>query len=522
MIDMDIYEQILHYYRVDEMSLRAIALKLGVDRKTVSKVVKAYEAAIVKDPDNGLNRVLREEPRYKKRKYTPRVLLDSVRAEIDKWLKENEKRRSSGMKKQCLKRQDIHRVLLEQGHNVSYSSVCKYIAARKAEKTGKSKETYLKIHREPGEECEFDWGEVKLRIRGVVTVFTMAVFAFPYSKGRRAYLFRHQDALAFMESHRNFFRDVNGVTYNMVYDNMRVAVAFTDDGKKPTMTLRRMCTFYKYNFRFCNARAGWEKGNVERSVDYVRGRAFTTALDFDSIEEAQKWLDRICDRINSEAGSKYTQDKAGQYAEELASLQSYPGEFGCFEVEMYVVDKQSTVSVKGVHYSVPDRFVGETIPVKLYSEKVVVCDPQGKAVASHERSYKAVDWVLDINHYLNTLMKKTAALEHAEAFHQMPKAMRDLFRAHFRDNGKDFIKLLKYAQENGLSYQDILDGASEAKKRGLRKLTSDHIKAALSAMKNPDAGIAEDRKDDSFLEIEIGADDVLSQLESAMEKGTTK
>ncbi len=27
---MDIYEQILHCYRVDEMSLRAIALKLGV------------------------------------------------------------------------------------------------------------------------------------------------------------------------------------------------------------------------------------------------------------------------------------------------------------------------------------------------------------------------------------------------------------------------------------------------------------------------------------------------------------
>jgi len=39
----------------------------------------------------------------------------------------------------------------------------------------------------------------------------MAVFAFPYSKGRLAYLFHRQDTLAFMESHRNFFRDINGV-----------------------------------------------------------------------------------------------------------------------------------------------------------------------------------------------------------------------------------------------------------------------------------------------------------------------
>ncbi len=211
------------------MSLRAIARKLEIDRKTVSKVVHAYEDAIATDPEGGLNRVFREEPRYKPRDYTPRVLLKPVTDEIDKWLKENDKRRSSGMRKQCLKRQDIHRQLIEKGFDVSYSSVCKYIARRKAERGGKSKDVFIKIHREPGQECEFDWGEVKLRIRGVVTVFTMAVFAFPYSKGRRAYLFRHQDALAFMESHRNFFRDVNGVPYHMVYDNMKVAVAFTDE-----------------------------------------------------------------------------------------------------------------------------------------------------------------------------------------------------------------------------------------------------------------------------------------------------
>ncbi len=119
---MDIYEHILHYYRVDELSLRAIARKLNVDRKTVSKVVHAYEDAIAADPEGGLNRVLREEPRYKPREYVPRVLLKPVTDEIDKWLKENDKRRSSGMRKHCLKRQDIHRQLMEKGYDVSYSS----------------------------------------------------------------------------------------------------------------------------------------------------------------------------------------------------------------------------------------------------------------------------------------------------------------------------------------------------------------------------------------------------------------
>ena len=103
----------------------------------------------------------------------------------------------------------------------------------------------------------------------------MAVFAFPFSKGRFAYLFHRQDTLAFMESHRNFFREVNGVPRTMVYDNMRVAVVFDNKEKRPTEALRRLSVFYRFNFRYCNARAGWEKGDVERSVDYVRGRAFT-------------------------------------------------------------------------------------------------------------------------------------------------------------------------------------------------------------------------------------------------------
>lgn len=159
----------------------------------------------------------------------------------------------------------------------------------------------------------------------------MAVFAFPFSKGRFAYLFHRQDTLAFMESHRNFFREVNGVPRTMVYDNMRVAVVFDNKEKRPTEALRRLSVFYRFNFRYCNARAGWEKGDVERSVDYVRGRAFTVRVDFGSMEEAQQWLTRTCMLINDGQCSPLTTGKADRMAEELDALQAYPGEFGCFE-----------------------------------------------------------------------------------------------------------------------------------------------------------------------------------------------
>lgn len=101
----------------------------------------------------------------------------------------------------------------------------------------------------------------------------MAVFALCHSEVRWAYLFHHQDNLAFMESHLNFFHGIHGVPHTMVYDNMKVAVILKPNGKLPTSSLTLMCTFYGFNYRFCNARASWEKRHVERSVDYVR--AFT-------------------------------------------------------------------------------------------------------------------------------------------------------------------------------------------------------------------------------------------------------
>ena len=124
---MDLKQQILHYYRVDEMSLREIARRTGADRKTVTRLIDAYEAAIKSDPDMGIDEFLATRPKYTSRKYAPRVMRDAVAKEIERCLKENDRRRGNGMRKQCLKNTDIHRQLMDKGLTVSYSGVCKYV-----------------------------------------------------------------------------------------------------------------------------------------------------------------------------------------------------------------------------------------------------------------------------------------------------------------------------------------------------------------------------------------------------------
>ena len=136
---MDKKEQILHYYRVDGLSLREISRRVGLTRKTVTRYVRESESSVKTDPEDGLDICLARKPKYPSRKTERTRLTDPVCSEIEYWLQENAKRRQTGMRKQCLKKQDIHRALIEKGFHISYSSVCKYIQQRKAEKSKKPK-----------------------------------------------------------------------------------------------------------------------------------------------------------------------------------------------------------------------------------------------------------------------------------------------------------------------------------------------------------------------------------------------
>ena len=213
-----------------------------------------------------------------------------------------------------------------------------------------------------------------------------------------------------MESHRNFFAQVHGVPDVMVYDNMRVAIKeFVGAEKRPTDALLRLSNFYRYHYRFCNIRAGWEKGHVERSVEYVRRKAFCVNLRFNTLEDAQEQLMTTCERMNKEVGSPSTSDKQVSLAADLAALTYCSNEMGCFEWETFKVDKWSTICKKGSHYSVPDTLVGKMVEVKVYSEKLVVVYNKEKQ-AVHERIYGTPGWSVKLEHYLRTLLRKPGAV----------------------------------------------------------------------------------------------------------------
>ncbi len=527
MITMVEKQTIIHMYRTRGYSKRAIARELSISRKTVHKVIAEYESALSgPDPDSSLETVLTTQSCYDSSRRGRRVITGSLKDLIDDCLEKNARKRAMGLKKQCMRGKDIYELLVEKGFQVSYPAVCKYIASLAGQKQeDKPQEAFIRGYHPPGESCEFDWGEAKLYLDGRLHRLYMAVFTLSHSNGRYAWLFHHQNQLAFMESHRNFFRQVKGVPAIMVYDNMRVAVkGFAGVEKKPTETLLRMSNFYRYHYRFCNIRAGWEKGHVERSVEYVRRKAFSINMHYGSLEDAQAHLLATCERINARSASPSTSNKTESLAADLQALRPCANEMGCFQVAEYKVDKWSTICMNCSHYSVPDTLVGKTVTVKIYSEKLVVLHGNDK-VAVHERIYsRQKGWSVKLEHYLTTLQRKPGALTGSLALKQMPPGIQALFNKHFAGKARDFVFLLRYARDNNFSDNDIMEAYSSLSGRGVRSISADQIKAMMHANNEPEGGYAQPvsldgiHPDKSSL-IEDGAIRILMDLSRMMDAG---
>ena len=267
MLEVDINHQIILMYFREGVSLRQIAKLLKINRKTVKARIDQYsqfKTAPVKNSHTtaaSITKYLQTGTVYDISTRKPRRLNDNIAAIIHICLEQNEAKRLDGRHKQQLKKIDIYDKILVAGHSVSYSTVCKYIVDRALH----AREAFIKQEYAAGSTCEFDWGEVKVRINGVLRRFYMAAFTSSFSNYRFAVLFERQDSLAFRESHILFFDHIGGVFHQMVYDNMRVAIArfVAKTEKVPTEALLQLSRWYQYQWRFCNVARGNEKGYVK-------------------------------------------------------------------------------------------------------------------------------------------------------------------------------------------------------------------------------------------------------------------
>ena len=449
-------QQIIIAAYLEGKSYRSIAKEIGISRKTVAKYVREYEKARLSLLDsNGNEGDIRElidsiveKPKYNSQNRNKRKLTPEIVEEIKFHLKENELKRARGQAKQQKKKIDIFEAIQAKGYDISYPTVCNTIRELVKEEA----EAHIKAEYSLGDVCEFDWGEVRIFIAGDLKALQMAVFTSAKGNYRYARLFAKQDTPCFLESHALFFEHIGGSYRTLVYDNMKVAVkkfvGLTE--KEPTESLLKLSIYYGFKFRFCNIRAGHEKGHVERSVEYIRRKSFAFKDSFATIEEANDYLMEICQKLNT----KPQRVNDNQTAVEILALEKEHllprlPMFDAAKTKEARADKYSTIVIDMCHYSVPDSYVGKMVFTKTYSNKVI-CYYQGEKIAEHDRRYGFNEWSIKLEHYLKTLKRKPGALASSMALQQANPKLHKIYNSYYIKKEKEFIELLLLISEKGL------------------------------------------------------------------------
>jgi transposase len=489
MLDVEVNHQIILLYFREGLSLRKIAQQLRISRDTVKARIVAYERFKTQpvedqlDPQSAKSQYLLKGPAYDSSNRGKRKLTEEIITIIDACLRDNEVKRLEGRLKQQLRKIDIHEKILDAGYSIGYTTISEYIRDQAAG----VREAFIRQGYAPGAVCEFDWAEVKISIRGKYYRYYLAVFTAAFSNYRYALLFQRQDTLAFKEAHICFFDHIGGVFHQMVYDNMRVAVArFVGKTEKtPTEGLLQLSRWYQYQWRFCNTARGNEKGHVERSVEYVRRKVFGFKEHFDSFREAQDYLLRRVEELNKREAAAGQESPAVRLEAERKALYTYPGRMECFAAENHRVDKYSTITFGTNRYSIPDHLVGVMVMVKIYSEWLRIYDNKG-LLCEHKRSYDRFSWQIDLNHYLYTLRRKPGAMAGSVALQRAPQWLKEMYTAHFVHDTRAFIELLQYCQIHSIT-DELLIGCVQRLSRGSAdQVMTTHVIALLGNQPDPE------------------------------------
>ena len=480
MISMYTKQEIIIRSHVEGKSQRQISRELQLSRKTVKKYIEDYESSFQKGFSQSFSRsnYLSAPPIYRTGHRSRLKLTQEVQFAIDKLVELNAQKRQQGLRKQLLKKKDILDELHQQGFNIGYTTVCNYISQK--ERRPQNKEAFIRQDYRPGEVCEFDWGEIKLYLDGKLARLQLAVFTSAYSNYRYAFIYHRQDTLSFMESHVRFFDAINGVYPQMVYDNMRVAVSrfIGPHEKEPTRALLQLRGHYSFSHRFCNAYRGNEKGHVERSVEYIRRKAFGLKDRFSDIAQAGSHLLSTLNKLNGTKQTGTGQTASDLFQEEKKVLRSLPPSgLVCSEQVQLRADKYATISYRTCRYSVPDSLVGQFVDVDIQSHGINIYH-QSKQVATHKRNFEKHQWVIDIEHYLSTFKQKPGALPGSLAL-ASNVYLRGLYHQHFYNDSRNFIDLLAYCRDNKVSNEKLEESVKRLLASGNGKLTAEKLCALL-------------------------------------------
>lgn len=451
MTTMDQIHRIRELYYGQDKSLTEIARLMHMDWRTVRKYVDMEDF-------NDSPPVPEDDSHTSK--------LDPFKPLIDSWLEADRK----APRKQRHTARRIHKRLKEEAdrYDCSYRLVAAYVTEKKKALRLTNQAGYLPLEHHPGE-AQADFGYADFYENGRLHHNAKyLVLSFPYSNGGYLQLNYGENMECLLEGLAAMFEHIGGVPTEIWFDNTRTIVTeiIKGGGREVTERFQRFCEHYRFKPVFMNPESGWEKGNVENKVGYLRRNELVPVPEFVSLTEKNRELLAACDK---DMEREHYDDGNRRFISELFATDKtalLPLPAVPFNTSLYITartDKYGKFTLDtGKHrYSASPDFCEETVRLRLTSSEVIVMDSDLHEIVRHRRLYgderESMDWVP----YLRYIARKPRSLRNSGIYGMMPETMQIYMdRCESSERGK-ILKVLAELTERG-GFDSALNTVNEA------------------------------------------------------------
>lgn len=393
MLKVDDFGQIRRAHR-DGMSVRAISRTLHHSRRKIREALAT------------------PEPRpYTRRRDPPAPRLGPFHATIDAILAADEQ---APRKQRHTAQQVFRRLRDEHSYPGGYDAVRRYIGKHRR----RQREIFIPLPHDPGQRLECDFGHIHVDFPDGRRLVSVLLATWAYSYGPFAIALPTERTEAILAGMVEAFAFFGCVPREVWWDNPTTVVSEIRKGRDRRAHPRyaALASHYAFEPLFCLPARGNEKPHVENRVYDLQRRWATPVPAMRDLAELNVYLRQCClkDRARTVAGQ--TQTLGERFAQDRAAAMTLPERsFDACIHHPAVADKFQTVRFDSVRYSVPRACAFQAVTVKGYVDHVEVV-ASGQIVARHARSYERGGQVLDPLHYLVTLGRRPAALDHADVY----------------------------------------------------------------------------------------------------------